>query len=77
MTLGLARRLLPRSDFELSVGLERHLVAVLKIPNFVNCVQSELSAWDALDWAMGKFVNMQVSGRHSISRRLDHVGHRL
>ena len=48
---------------ELSVGLEQHRAAVLKISHFVNCVQSDLSA----PLAMGKFVNMQVSGRHSIS----------
>jgi hypothetical protein len=40
---------------ELSVGLEQHRAAVLKISHFVNCVQSDLSARGCSPLAMGKF----------------------
>ena len=57
--------LLPISNYPL--GLDDTVRLFLRYLTLSIGVQSELSARDALDWAMGMFVNMQVSGRHSIS----------
>jgi hypothetical protein len=58
--------LLPISNYPL--GLDDTARLFLRYLTLSIGVQSELSALGMLsNWAMGKFVNMQVSGRHSIS----------